>query len=266
MNSFVSTPAVKIAIVEDHPEFRDALVAALGVSERLTLAAVCKDLPAGLSYLEYSCPDILLVDLGLPSGSGLQLIHAAQRCWGARCTSAVLTVNGNEDHLMTAVTAGAKGYIFKADQPAQWLQTVSLLAAGQSPLQATLARRFLDTGEFSRTCHNSHQAFINDLLQHIAAGYTNEEAAERLGVAAADAGYALRQVYDHLFRQGPELSARERELLALLNTGCAFRECAMLMGIAESTTKSLAKRAYEKLGATNLQMALYEARAAGLIA
>ena len=69
------------------------------------LHPVCKDLPAGLRLLEQACPDVLLVDLGLPTGSGLTLIREAQRRWGARCTSAVLTVTGNEDHLLTAVQA-----------------------------------------------------------------------------------------------------------------------------------------------------------------
>lgn len=263
---------VKIAIVEDHPEFRDALGHALRQTDEFQVLEVCKDLPAGLRLLEQVCPDVLLVDLGLPSGSGLALIHEARRRWGTRCTSAVLTVTGNEEHLLTAVGAGAKGYLFKSDQAADWLQTVQALAQGQSPLHANLARSFLQRAQavpekqagLGRLFHADPST--HTLLQYIAAGYTCAEAAIQLALPLADVGLKVRQVYEQFFKRGPELSCRELELLTLLNKGLAFKKCAELMGVSESTTKTQAARAYQKLGATNLQTALYEARAASLIA
>ena len=103
------------------------------------------------------------------------------------------------------------------------------------------------------------------LLLHVAAGYTGTEAAARLNLHPEEAGLRIRSVYDRLLQPGPCLSPRELELLRLLNKGFAFKKCAELMGVSESTTKTQAARAYEKLGASNLQMALYEARQAGLI-
>ncbi len=100
-----SSKPLTVAIVEDHPEFRVALSQALTHTGALQLLEVCKDLPAGMALVRRECPDVLLVDLGLPSGSGLQLIRSALRRWGRRCTSAVLTVTGNEEHLQTAVAA-----------------------------------------------------------------------------------------------------------------------------------------------------------------
>ena len=262
---------VTLAIVEDHPEFRDALCQAIDCAGELQLLEVCKDLPAGRKLLEHVCPDVLLVDLGLPSGSGLALIHEASRRWGKRCTSAVLTVTGNEEHLLTAIGAGAKGYLFKSDQPADWLDAVRLLASGASPLHANLARSLLQLAKESMLADDPQPSFEADpltlsLLQHIAAGYTCAEAAVQTGLTADEVGLRIRQVYDQLYRRGPQLSCRELELLTLLNKGYPFKKCADLMGVSESTTKTQATRAYQKLGATNLQAALYEARAANLIA
>lgn len=250
---------VTLAIVEDHPEFREALGAALGKSPQFILHPVCKDLPAGLRLLEQVCPDILLVDLGLPTGSGLSLIREAQRRWGARCTSAVLTVTGNEDHLLTAVRAGAKGYLYKSDQADQWIQSVQTLSQGHSPLHPNMARYFLQQAV-------SFTPETLALLQHVAAGYTLAEVESKLHMAVGQAGQGARAVYDQFLQLGPRLSDREMELLHFLNKGIPFKQCAEMMGVTEATTKTLAGRAYQKLGASNLQSALYEARAANLIA
>jgi CheY-like chemotaxis protein len=104
--SEAAVAAVSVAIVEDHPEFRDALSAAVRDCPGVELLPVCRDLPAAVSLLERVCPDVLLIDLGLPSGSGLQLFHMVHAKAGVRCASAVLTVTGNEEHLLTTIVAG----------------------------------------------------------------------------------------------------------------------------------------------------------------
>jgi DNA-binding NarL/FixJ family response regulator len=254
---------VKVVLVEDHPDFREALTRSLEASDDHEVVGICKDLPAGLQLIDAHCPDVLLVDLGLPSGRGLTLIRAAQRRWGAGCISAVVTMTGDEDHLMEAVGAGAKGYLFKSDQPAQWLQGINALASGQSPAHPKIAQRLLHQLT-SLESEGEHPA--RDLLIHIASGYTIEEAAAQLSLTASAAGQQLRTVYDAFLLPVPDLSPRELQLLSLLNKGYAFRTCAELMKVSESTTKTQAARAYQKLGASNLQMALYEARSSGLIA
>ena len=254
---------VSVAIVEDHPEFRDALSEAVRNSPDMQLLPVCKDLPAAVSLLEQVCPDVLLVDLGLPSGSGLQLFHMAQARSGARCAPAVLTVTGNEEHLLTAIGAGAKGYLFKSDREADWCQTIRLLAAGQSPLHSMLAQALLHRDSEPRG--RSWDEATRTLLRYVAAGYTREETADRLKESPDFVGRRIRALYDGLTLPRPNLSPREIQLLQLLYRGYPFKKCAELMGVSESTTKTQAARAYEKLGATNLQSALYEARQAGFL-
>lgn len=270
MRQASSNKPVTVAIVEDHPEFREALSQALTHTDGVQLLEVCKDLPAGMALVQRECPDLLLVDLGLPSGSGLKLIRAAHLRWGNRCASAVLTVTGNEEHLQTAVAAGAKGYLFKSDRATDWVCTVQLMAAGQSPLHAPLAQSFLHCMQTSVFREPSAPARESDdatrqLLLYIAAGYTAAEAGRKMHRTETQVGLALRSVYDRCQEHGPDLSPREMELLQLLNKGYPFKQCAALMGVSESTTKTQAARAYEKLGATNLQTALYEARMAGLL-
>lgn len=259
-------PDLRVVVVEDHPEFREALGHTLRHWGRMAHVELCKDLPAGREAIEAACPHLLLVDLGLPSGSGLNLIRLARVLWGDECCSAVLTVTGNEEYLLKAVNAGVSGYLFKSEQPPQWMDTLANLAAGRSPLNAHVAQLFqrtvADLPERERMAV-SRQA--QEVLKWVAAGYTLGETSEKLGIESEEVGRLVRGVYASLRTPLPRLSPRELQLMRHLGRGLAFKECAEAMGVSESTTKTQANRAYQKLGATNLQSALYEARKAGLL-
>jgi DNA-binding NarL/FixJ family response regulator len=255
---------LRIAVVEDHPDFRHAICASLRASERYAVLPPCDDLPAGRALLTQCCPDILLVDLGLPTGPGVTLLQMARVRWGRRCTGAVLSVTGTENKLLSAVAAGAKGVLFKSDPPQDWLHAVDMLAQGQSPLHPGLAGamlHLLEARDDASACVHADR----ELLLWVGAGYTLAEVARRTGQTEDDVGRRVRRLYDQFQQPIPELSPRELELMSLLNRGFTFKQCAEFMGVSESTIKTHASRAYEKLGASNLQMALYEARLAGLL-
>lgn len=267
---------ISVVLVEDHPHFREALAAAIATTVDVQLTAVCRDLPSALDCVEQTCPQVLLVDLGLPTGSGMVLLKCAPIWWSTRCTSAVLTMTGDEEHLLKAATAGAKGCLFKSDQPQDWLTAIRALANGQGTMHAKLAQYLLQLSEpgaqgvrvpegreTAPEC--TWDALQREVLLHVAAGYTPAETAARLRLSAVEVGQRLRGIYDQLYRPGPNLSRRELQLLRLLNQGLTFKQCAEAMGVSESTTKTQAARAYEKLGANNLQMALHEARKAGYL-
>ncbi len=267
---------ISVVLVEDHPHFRDALASAIATTADIFLAAVCRDLPSALDCVEQSCPQVLLVDLGLPTGSGMVLLKCVPIWWGARCTSAVLTMTGDEEHLLKAATAGAKGCLFKSDQPQDWLTAIRALAHGQGTMHAKLAQYLLQLSEPGAQGvqvpegREAAPVYTWDALQRevlllVAAGYTPAETAARLRLSEDEVGRRLRGVYDQLHRPGPNLSRRELQLLRLLNQGLTFKQCAEAMGVSESTTKTQSARAYEKLGANNLQMALHEARQAGYL-
>lgn len=260
-----------VLIVEDHPDFRNSLAQALTAHPDIGRVDCCNDLPQGHEWLDNASPDVLLVDLGLPSGSGLSLIRKAQSRRHTRCTAAVLTVTGKEADLMKSIVFGAKGYLFKSDTAEGWCTSVALLASGQSPLHAGVAQamqKALCTGAPSsgRPSATALGTLSHQLLLYVAAGYLLSEAAQQLGLTQADAGAHLRHVYDAFYQDVAELTPREQELLELINRGFTYKQAAQLMNVAESTVKSLSARIYQRLGASNLQMAVYEARQRGLLA
>lgn len=263
----------RILIVEDHPDFRGELAAALAAHPSIGEVDCCNDLPEGIARLASSRPDVLLVDLGLTSGSGLTLIRKAQICHGAACTTAVLTVTGKESDLMKAFAYGAKGYLFKSDTPQDWCLAVTMLAQGQSPLHTHMAQAMLQTLASSAEplalgCVPSHPLLPScvALMEHVAGGYQLPEAAQRLGMPLAKAGQLLRSVYDHFHVPMCVLSQRELELLEQLAQGQSLKEVAQHMHCELSSVKTLSLRAYRKLKVNNLQKAIHAARQMGYLA
>ena len=110
-------PSIHVAIVEDDPSFRDALSKVLETAPDMRLANIAGTRAEGLAMLQGPPADVLLVDLGLPDGSGIDVIHAAILRWPS-CNIMVSTNFGDETHVMRSIEAGAAGYLLKDSSPA----------------------------------------------------------------------------------------------------------------------------------------------------
>lgn len=261
-----------IVIIEDHPDIRDHLRDALSADRAFVVHATCRSQQEGQEVVEQYCPDILLVDLGLPNGgNGLVNIRHAQRKWGRRCQCAVLTVARNEEYLMDAVRAGAVGYVGKTEPDPAWLAAVKAIAAGGSPLNAALARLMQD--DVKAGAHAQADAAlqeVRELLRYAAAGYTLDEIATRWQQPLAAVAHCARRAYHHVAgvaaTRERQLSEREAMLLKLLAQGHSIKTCAEMLAVAESTAKTFTQRLYEKLGVNSRDGAIHQARRQGLLA
>ena len=204
--------AIDVAVVEDDAACRIALVAALNAAPDMRLlwaAATRAEALAALGDRMAQAPDVLLVDLGLPDGSGLEVIAAARRRWPA-CAPMVCTIFGDEEHVLAAIEAGAMGYLLKDATPEVVVQEVRSLHAGGSPINPLVARK---------------------LLLH----------AQRGGAPAADVAEAAAG--DEL----PSLSARELEVLRLVSRGHTLAEVAQALVVSPHTARTFVRRIYAKL-------------------
>lgn len=254
----MSKPPWRVAVIEDHPALCHAFVAAVGASQDMTVVGTAGDIDDGLALLQQERPQLLVVDLGLPSGSGLYLIREASRLSDGTCASAVLTMTGNEAHLFKAIHAGANGYLFKSDDPSAWTSGLRTLARGGGLLFGGLAGYLLrDTS--TRLVIQAYDN-VNPIVKHLAAGYNSSEIAAELKQTEPQMALHIRRCYAAVRKTGVQLAPREWELLHLLNQGYPFKQCALQMKVEETTVKTTAQRAYQKLDATNLPEALHAAR------
>ncbi|QNN47353.1 response regulator transcription factor [Thermomonas brevis] len=158
-------------------------------------------LAAALRHVEQEVPDIALVDLGLPDGSGLDLIRALSARPSA-CEIVVTTIYADDHHLFPALRAGANGYLLKDQPRAKTVQALRGIANGEPPLSASIARRLLRVFSGEATDTRSEALKLSpresETLVLIAKGYKIAEVAATLGVSAHTAHEYVKGVYRKL--------------------------------------------------------------------
>jgi DNA-binding NarL/FixJ family response regulator len=196
----MSEPPRTAWIVEDLPHARAWVAEALLTAFPGIEIRQADSLGVALQWLE-SPPDIALIDLGLPDGSGTQLIDALQRRQ-AKTLCVVSTVFDDDAHLFPALRAGAQGYVLK-DQSVDTLGDILRgILADQPPLSPSIARRLL---RHFQPAHDNPQPTPEiltpretDVLRLIAKGYTVVQVAQALSLSHhTTAGY-VKDIYRKL--------------------------------------------------------------------
>ncbi|MES1944627.1 LuxR family two component transcriptional regulator [Salinisphaera sp. PC39] len=202
-------------IVEDLPTSCDWLGDVLRVAFPGILIDTAPDLAGARAALAEFVPDLALVDLGLPDGSGVDLILALRREHPG-CRSVVTTIYADDAHLFPALRAGAVGYLLK-DQPQERLaMQLRGIAAGEPPLSPIIARRLLKVFE-PEPEHEQADSLSpreRETLVLIAKGYRLNEVADCLGVTRNTAAGYIKSVYRKL-----QVSSRAEAALAAARMG-----------------------------------------------
>ena len=218
---------LRVAIIEDEPEFRMRFERILAAEPWLAVVGVAGDVAGGRALIARDAADLYLVDLGLPDGDGRDLIRLATRD-RPDVDVLVVTVFGDDAHVLDAIEAGATGYLLKDTEPRQVLDWIRTLRSGGSPLNPVIARRLLRR---FRACETADRA-----------------------AAAADGAPVPNP-----------LSGRENEILRLLAKGLSYAEIGELLGISAHTVTQHIKKIYRKLSVHSRGEAVFEATQMGLL-
>lgn len=217
---------IRVAIVEDDANFHAALADTISQAADMALVGEAMTLAGGMDLLELDAPDVLLVDLGLPDGSGVDLIQAARFMW-RRCEIMVFSVFGDEAHVIAAIEAGATGYLLKDNAPDTLVEEIRSLHAGGSPISPIIARKLLSK-------FNAPPP-----------------------VPAAPASPVAKP-------PGGALSAREQAVLELITRGYSHAEVATELGVSKHTVLTFVRRIYLKFGVRTRAEAVFAARRFGV--
>lgn len=228
----------QVLIVEDDPQMREFFAASVERAPELALVASVGTAAQALAVLDDSkvSVDVLLTDLGLPDGSGLEVIRHARRKH-PECEPLVISMFGDEENVLASIEAGALGYIHKDAAPGDVAHIILEMKAGASPISPMIARRVL----FRYFALQGKVA--NDAAQ-ISDATTRKEAS----IGLSD-----------------ELSKREKEVLEMIARGFSYAEISRLQAISVHTVQSHIKNLYRKLAVHSKNEAVYEATRMGLL-
>jgi len=226
----------RVLIVEDDPLMSAFFAASVSGSAQLQLLGCVASRAAACALLDAEAGpvDVLLTDLGLPDGSGLDVIRHA-RLKHPECEALVVSMFGDEDNVLASIEAGALGYIHKDATPDDIAQTVLEMKAGASPISPMIARRVLAK-----------------YLSSLQGGATPADAATGPDPAAAAPPRGL-------------LSAREQQVLELIARGFSYAEIARLSQVSVHTVQTHIKNLYGKLAVHSRSEAVFEATRMGLL-
>jgi DNA-binding NarL/FixJ family response regulator len=193
-----------VLVVEDDTETREYFADALrgdGSGDEKYLVTTAGFLKQATEELHRQQPDILLVDLGLPDGNGLDLIRSA-RALSTDILILVITVFGDEASVVGAIEAGARGYLLKSEAPADLRESVCQILDGGAPISPGIAshllRRFQHPGHASDPSAPRFTPRERDVLGLMVKGLPYKEAAKTLGVSRNTVAGHVKSIYAKL--------------------------------------------------------------------
>lgn len=202
----------RVLIVDDHPLTREAL-ASLLEQHGFDVVGQAADGEEAIAAAAKLRPDLVLLDLTMPGMNGLAALPLVREA-APECEVVILTASGTEENLLSAIRAGAAGYLLKSEAPERIAAFLRGVVRGEAALSGTVARRLLDrVREGGR---------LGGVPESIAA----------------------------------RLSAREVEVLLLLDEHLTTDEIAGRLYISEHTVRSHVKSLLRKLGVSSRREAL----------
>ena len=220
----LETPT-RILVVDDDDAFRESVCAAIARDDALVLAAQVGNAESARAAIAGGQFDVALVDLGLPDGNGIDLIREIART-RPDADVMVVTVFGDEAHVLASIEAGATGYLLKRSLNDTLGATVRELRAGGSPISPVIARQLLHRFKKDAPAPQQPAATVVD-----------------------DGG----------------LSEREREVLLFIAKGFTVGEIANMLHLSAHTVATHVKHIYRKLAVHSRTEAVFEAGRMGLL-
>ena len=196
----MTKPPISVGIVEDLDAIREGLSDLLSHSPGFSFGGGWRSMEAALAGLKAKQPEVLLVDLGLPGMSGIEGIRLIRARWPA-IVSVVLTVYLDDDRIIQALCAGARGYLLKKTPASEILTRLEEAAAGGAPMSPEIARQVVNLfSRFGPTPGSDHGLTPHELrvLKLLVDGHNYTTAAHVLGVTRATVAFHVRKVYAKL--------------------------------------------------------------------
>jgi len=206
----------RVVVVDDHPVFRDGLVALVASLPDMEVVATASDGPQAIDAVRDSAADVVLMDLNLPTLSGVEATAAITARPGAPAVL-VITMVDDDDAVVAALKAGARGYVLKGAPGEEIAAAVRTVAAGGAVFGAGVAAQVLSltTAPAGTTPQHDGTGLTEReraVLALISQGASNPQIARALGLS-------LKTVQNYVSRILDKLQLADRTQAALYASG-----------------------------------------------
>jgi len=190
-----------INLVEDDEAIRERLINLVNSVENYQLLNVASCLEEAMPALEKHKPDLLLVDLGLPDGSGIDLIRQIS---SLNLDTEALVITGFQDEhtVFDALEAGAKGYILKHDESQNILDALKQIIEGGAPISPVIARLMLNRFNRKAEVEIALPEALTErqirILKYVSQGFSSKEIAEKLNISYYTVTTHIKNIYNKL--------------------------------------------------------------------
>jgi DNA-binding NarL/FixJ family response regulator len=234
-------PPIRVFVVEDQTKILKNQLKLLEASPELVIVGTALSGETALEDVKRLRPDVLLLDLGLPRMSGIDVTRAVKATM-PEVEILIFTIFDEEDKVLEAVQAGASGYLLKGTPADKMIEAIKEVKAGGTVIQPSLARR---------------------LLKHFRVGEGGTVGTPPGGTSAPAPGSAGGTLQEE--PEGKKLSAREMEILQLIAKGVSNNEAAQVLNLSKATIRTHLEHIYRKLEVTNRVEAVTEGLRKGII-
>lgn len=203
-------------IIEDHTSAQQWLNEALSSAFPTIKASIAATLEEAHLLLDKAKPEIALVDLNLPDGSGIEFIERI-RNESPETITIVTTIYDDDDHLFPALRAGAQGYILKEQRKEEISRLLQGIARGEPALSPAISQRMLNYFSDISVPPPAFDGLTErekQVLALIARGQSLNEAAEQLGVTRNTVASQVKSIYSKL-----NISSRAEAAIAASKMG-----------------------------------------------
>ena len=190
-----------IILVEDDLEVRQRLAEVINSHSAFNLLAAVDTMAAGIEALLHHRPDILLTDIGLPDGSGVEIIRAIGE--NHLDTQAMVISGFQDEHVVfSALGAGANAYILKHDESNKITDAIISMMDGGAPISPIIARLMLQKFQNKPVTQQDLPESLTDrqvhILKLVSQGFSSREISEKLSVSYYTVTTHIKNIYGKL--------------------------------------------------------------------